>query len=96
MWFNPGGVSNINNVIKDLFNANPCDNLEVFCFERCFLLEETFFYLLRKLPSIKYIGNMEEWEMMDPFALPRIKDFIKKNNIDVDIESHIHSNVPWK
>ena len=96
MWFNPGDVNNISKVIKDLFNANPCNNLEVFCFERCFLKEETFFYLLEKLPKIKYIGNMDDWEMMDPDAIPRIKEFIRKNNIDVDIDSHVHSDVPWK
>ena len=77
--------------IKDLMDINPLQDLEVFCFERCFLNESTFFYLINKLPKIKYIGNMEEWTM-DKRARARVNTFVKDNNIDVDVTSLKHSS----
>ena len=76
--------------IVDLFNEHPCLELEVFCFEKCILSEQTFFYLLEKMPKIKYIGNMGEWTM-DRRARLGIKAYIKGNNVNVDIES-LHYN----
>ena len=80
----------MNCVIKDMFKINPCKDLEAFCFERCFLKEATFYYLLSILPNIKYIGNMEEW-FMEKGAISRIKEFLRVNNIDVDIDAHKQS-----
>ena len=72
-------------------DINPLQDLEVFCFERCFLNESTFFYLINKLPKIKYIGNLEEWTM-DKRARARVNTFVKDNNIDVDVTSLKHSS----
>ena len=60
--------------------------MEAFCFEKCFLTEQTFFHLLNILPKIKYIGNMSEWTI-DRRARLGIRAFIKGNNIDVDVDS---------
>ena len=73
--------------LKDMLDINPCKELEIFFFERCFLHEATFFYLLSKLPNIRHIGNLEEW-FMDMGAIARIREFLRVNNIDVDIDSH--------
>ena len=87
IFANYTSVTCINSVIKDMFDINPCQELEIFCFERCLLHESTFYYLLSKLPNIKCIGNLEEC-FMDREAISRIRDFVKNNNIDVDIDSH--------
>ena len=90
IFFNYTSVISINSVIKEMLNINPCRDLEFFCFERCFMHEATFFYLMSKLPNIKYIGNMQEW-FMDIGAISRITEFIRDNNINVDIDSHKQS-----
>ena len=77
--------------IKQLFEVNPCQELEVFCFERCLLSEATFYFLISNLPKIKYIGNLEEWGM-DKEAILRVREFIRIKNIDVDVESLHHSS----
>jgi len=78
---------NINDAfIEQLFFQHPCPELEAFCFEKCFLSEQTFFHLLNILPAIKYIGNMSEWTI-DRRARLGIRAFIKGNNIDVDVDS---------
>ena len=78
---------NINDAfIEQLFSRQPCTELEAFCFEKCFLTEQTFFHLLNILPKIKYIGNMSEWTI-DRRARLGIRAFIKGNNVDVDVDS---------
>ena len=72
--------------IVNLFVKHPCPVLEVFCFEKCFLSEQTFFYLLEEMSKIRFIGNMGEWTM-DRRARLAIRAFIKGNNINIDIES---------
>ena len=72
--------------IVNLFRKYPCPELEVFCFEKCILSEQTFFHLLEKMSKIRFIGNMGEWTM-DRRARLAIRAFIKGNNINVDIES---------
>ena len=72
-------------IIKNLLEVNPLTNLEVFCFEKFFLSETLFFCLLNILPKIKYIGKIEEWFLEDE-SVSRIKNFIKSNNININIE----------
>ena len=72
--------------IVNLFRRYPCPELEVFCFEKCILSEQTFFHLLEKMSKIRFIGNMGEWTM-DRRARLAIRAFIKGNNINIDIES---------
>ena len=74
------------NFITNLFVKHPCPELEVFCFEKCFLSEQTFFYLLEEMSKIRFIGNMGEWTM-DRRARLAIRAFIRGNNINIDIES---------
>ena len=77
--------------VKQLFEVNPCKELEVFCFERCLLSEATFYFLISHLPKIKYIGNLEEWGM-EKDAIWRIKEFIRFKNIDVEVDTLQHSS----
>ena len=79
-----GGIND--DFISKMFSEHPCKHLEIFCFERSFLSEQTFFYLLSNMPNIKYIGNMGEWTI-DRRAKLGLKAFIKGNNINVDIDS---------
>ena len=72
--------------IVNLFRRYPCPKLEVFCFEKCILTEQTFFHLLETMSKVRFIGNMGEWTM-DRRARLGIRAFIKGNNINVDIES---------
>ena len=75
----------MDSIIKNLLSVNPFNNLEVFSFERFFLSETLFFYLLTKLPKIKYIGKVDEW-LLEKEAISRIRDFLKSNNVDVSID----------
>ena len=75
----------MDSIIKNLLEVNPFTDLEVFSFERFFLSETLFFYLLTKLPKIKYIGKLEDW-FLEKEAILRIKDFVKCNNVNLCID----------
>jgi len=73
--------------IENLFEKNPMPKLTAFYCEKSMLSISTFYYLVNRLPKLKYVGVLSEWGGLDRAGIIAIKAYVLGNNLNIDIES---------
>jgi len=61
--------------------------LTAFYCEKSMLSISTFYYLVNRLPKLKYVGVLSEWGGLDRAGIIAIKAYVLGNNLNIDIES---------
>merc|ERR550519_147802 len=72
--------------VEQLLLINPMPALVAFYFEKCVLTEESFFLLVHRLPSLRFLGILSEWGL-DRKGRLAIESYIRGNNLALDVSS---------
>jgi len=72
--------------VQQLLLLNPMPALVAFYFEKCVLTEESFFLLVHRLPSLRFLGILSEWGL-DRKGRLAIESYIRGNNLALDVSS---------
>ena len=72
-------------LLEQMLIINPFKDLTTFHVKKCNLTNRSFFLLINSLPHLRLVGDLSEWFGLDRRSKLCIAEFVKLNNLALDI-----------